>query len=113
MYINVKVKSTSVNFYVQRRSELEANTIVSFDIDWLNSGRSISLDTKIFTAPVQLCQSTTLPTRVKKTRMFLTHRHSSPIERSKYGLSFSSYRGEQSFHGHFVAASLFETEKGR
>jgi len=53
VYGNVDVKTTSIHFFVQRSTYFNlTNTVISFDIEWLNEGEAMNLATGIFTVPL-------------------------------------------------------------
>ena len=49
---NVEIKTKSVYFFVQRNTNFNLNEIITFEIERLNGGGAMNLDTGIFTAPV-------------------------------------------------------------
>lgn len=53
VYGSVDVKTKSIHFFVQRSTNFNlTNTVIPFDIEWLNEGEAMNLATGIFIVPL-------------------------------------------------------------
>ncbi len=53
LFGSVDVKTQSVHFYVQRRSDFNlTNAVIPFEVERLNAGGAMNLATGVFTVPV-------------------------------------------------------------